>query len=46
LTVAAALVADNHRLRAQVRDLRFADDAGGDGRDIPHEQRGYERVNP
>ena len=35
----AALVADNHRLRAQVRDLGLADNAGGDSRDIPHKQR-------
>ena len=37
----AALVADNDRLRADVRDLRLADQARRDRGDIPHEHRGH-----
>lgn len=35
----AALVADNHRLRAQVRNLLLADDARRNPRDVPDQLR-------
>ncbi len=42
----AALVANNHRLRADVRDLRLADNARRDYRDALDQERRNERVDP
>ena len=36
----AALVADNHRLRTELGDLRFANQAGRDRSDVADQQRG------
>ena len=42
----AALIADNDRLRANMRDLRLADNAARDHRDPLDQERSDERVDP